>query len=335
MKKPVKAKPEGYFTLTPALIVRDVDAAVKYYTETFGAQKHFSMPGPDGKTMHAELQLGDSIFMIGAEMPEMGAKSPETLGGTPASLTYFVEDSDAVFNKAVAAGAKVKMPIADQFWGDRYGLVTDPFGHVWGIATHKEELTPEQMQERAKIAMAPPKKTKGKKGKGKAEAPKWEPGTPAESYIPEGYHTLTPGFTVKDASAAIEFYKEALGATEKMRMPGPDGRILHAELQIGDSLLMISDEYPEMGAKSAATLGGSPFSLMVYVDDVDAAFDNAVKAGAKVKQPVQDMFWGDRYGEIQDPAGNLWGLATHKEDLTPEEINARMQKQFGGAQKQQ
>ncbi|MCG8417308.1 MAG: VOC family protein [Proteobacteria bacterium] len=161
---------------------------------------------------------------------------------------------------------------------------------------------------------------------------KFEPGKPAASFKREGFHTLTPVIRVKDAGAAIEFYKAALGAEELNRMPMPDGRIMHAEIKIGDSVLMISDEMPEYGSKSPVTLGGTPFALMVYVDDVDTAFALAVKAGAKAKQPVMDQFWGDRYGEIEDPSGHRWGLATHKENLTPDQISERMKKQYAGPQ---
>jgi uncharacterized glyoxalase superfamily protein PhnB len=146
--------------------------------------------------------------------------------------------------------------------------------------------------------------------------------------IPDGYHTVTPGLTVKNGARMIDFYKQALGAQERMRMHGPDGvSIMHAELQIGDSILMLSDEMPEMGCLSPVSRGGATGSLFLYVADVDAAFQRAVSAGAKVVMPVTDMFWGDRFGTVEDPSGHRWGLATHKEDLSPEEIGKR-QKQF-------
>lgn len=144
--------------------------------------------------------------------------------------------------------------------------------------------------------------------------------------IPDGYHTLTPYLTIRDAARAIDFYKRAFGAEEHFRMPSPKGLIMHAEIQIGDSIVMISDEVPEMGNKSPQTLGGVPIQLFFYVDDVDRAFQRAVDAGAQVKMPVADMFWGDRYGSLVDPFGHQWALATHKEDLTPEEIGRRAPK---------
>jgi PhnB protein len=144
--------------------------------------------------------------------------------------------------------------------------------------------------------------------------------------IPAGFHTVTPYLVVRGAAKAIDFYKRAFGAEERMRMPGPEGRVMHAEIQIGDSILMLSDEMPDMGSKSPQTLGGSPGSLFLYVQDVDRAFQRAVDAGAQVKMAVADMFWGDRFGQVVDPFGHEWGLATHKEDLTPQEIARRMPK---------
>ncbi|RMF77856.1 MAG: VOC family protein [Planctomycetota bacterium] len=142
--------------------------------------------------------------------------------------------------------------------------------------------------------------------------------------IPEGHHTLTPHLTVKNAAEAIEFYKKAFSAEEVMRIPGPDGRtIMHAELRIGDSMVYLANEFPEHGCVGPASLGGSPVTLHLYVPDIDGAFDQAVKAGAQVRMPVADMFWGDRYGQVVDPFGHVWSIATHKEDLTPEQCAQR------------
>ncbi|HEX2034111.1 MAG TPA: VOC family protein [Chloroflexota bacterium] len=147
--------------------------------------------------------------------------------------------------------------------------------------------------------------------------------------IPEGYHTITPSLTLSDAGAAIEFYKRAFGAEELGRMPSPDGKVLHAELKIGDSRIMLADEFPDMGScRAPQSLGGTSISLHIYVEDVDTAFQRAVEAGATVTMPVQDTFWGDRYGSLVDPFGHAWSLATHKEDLTPEETQRRMQASF-------
>jgi PhnB protein len=150
--------------------------------------------------------------------------------------------------------------------------------------------------------------------------------TPSSTPIPKGFHTVTPSLIVRDAAAAIDFYKKALGAEELMRMPTPDGKIGHAELKIGDSIIFLSDEFPNMGvSKSPQTLGGCTGTLNLYVRDVDATFQQAVSAGGKATMPVADMFWGDRYGTFIDPFGHHWGIGTHKEDLSAEEIDERAQ----------
>jgi PhnB protein len=142
--------------------------------------------------------------------------------------------------------------------------------------------------------------------------------------IPEGYHSVTPYLIIKGAADAIEFYKKAFGATELFRMPQPDGRIGHAEIKIGDSPIMLADEYPEMRYLGPQTLGASPVSLMIYVDDVDSVFNLAIATGAQQQRPVEDKFYGDRSGTLVDPYGHVWHIATHKEDVTPEEMEKRM-----------
>jgi PhnB protein len=142
--------------------------------------------------------------------------------------------------------------------------------------------------------------------------------------IPEGYHTLTPYLTVRDARRAIDFYKQAFGAVERGVMNGPDGKVMHAELMIGDSIVMLADEFPEFGAVSPQAIGGSASGLHIYVENVDSAFDRAVKAGAAVEMPVGDMFWGDRYGKLKDPFGHKWSIATHTADLSLEEMKKGM-----------
>ena len=144
-------------------------------------------------------------------------------------------------------------------------------------------------------------------------------------YIPEGYHTATPYLIIKGAADAIEFYKKAFGATELMRMPAPDGKIGHAEIKIGNSPIMLADEFPEMGYKSPTTLGGSPVSIMIYVEDVDAVFSQAIATGGKEQRPVKDQFYGDRMGTLEDPFGHVWHVSTHKEDISMEEMEKRAQ----------
>ena len=150
------------------------------------------------------------------------------------------------------------------------------------------------------------------------------------NHVPTGYNTVTPYLIIKGAASAIEFYKTVFGATEVMRMPQPDGRVGHAEIKIGDSHIMLADEFPEMNIRAPESFGGSPVSLMVYVEDVDKVFKKAVDSGSKVIKPLMDQFYGDRSGTLSDPFGHQWTVATHTEDVTPEEMKKRMASQSGG-----
>jgi uncharacterized glyoxalase superfamily protein PhnB len=142
--------------------------------------------------------------------------------------------------------------------------------------------------------------------------------------VPAGMHTLTPHLVCNGAAGAIAFYKQAFGAVEVTRLPGPQGKLMHAMLRIGDSALMLVDEFPERGCSGPQSLKGSPVTIHLYVKDVDAAVARAVAAGARITMPVDDMFWGDRYGRIEDPFGHHWSIATHMRDVGPEEMEAAM-----------
>jgi len=153
MTTPVKPIPNGFHTVTPHLVVKGASAAIEFYKKAFGAEELSRLAAPGGQTiMHAQIKVGDSIIMLVDEFPQMGCKGPLTLGGTAVFLHLYVENADAAFARAVAAGATSVMPVNDMFWGDRYGVVTDPFGHAWSLATHKEDLTPGQIAERARTA---------------------------------------------------------------------------------------------------------------------------------------------------------------------------------------
>ncbi len=147
-------------------------------------------------------------------------------------------------------------------------------------------------------------------------------------YTPDGYNSITPYLVIKGAAQAIEYYKKVFGATEVMRMGDPSGRIGHAELKIGDSHIMLADEFPEMNYRGPVSDGSSPVSLLLYVEDVDAIVERAVAEGAKIVKPVQDQFYGDRTGFIQDPFGHLWNIATHKEDVSPQQMEERAKNAF-------
>ena len=151
--------------------------------------------------------------------------------------------------------------------------------------------------------------------------------TPSQNPIPQGMHTLTPHLVCAGASDAIEFYKKAFGAVEEGRMPGPDGKLMHAMVRIGDSPLMLVDESPQWGMLGAKALKGSPVTIHLYVDDADATVERAVAAGAKVTMPVAEQFWGDRYGTLEDPFGHHWSVATHVRDVSPDEMRAAMKQQ--------
>ena len=150
--------------------------------------------------------------------------------------------------------------------------------------------------------------------------------------IPEGYHSVTPYLIIRGAADAIEFYKKAFAAVELFRFPSPDGKIGHAEIKIGDSPIMLADEFAEMGYKGPQTLGGSPVSIMIYVEDVDTIFNQAVAAGATVREALQDKFYGDRLGTVIDPFGHVWHVSTHKEDVPVEEMVRRAKAAHGGGQ---
>jgi len=143
--------------------------------------------------------------------------------------------------------------------------------------------------------------------------------------VPDGYRTATPYLIVKGAAEAIEFYKRAFGATEMLRMADPQGKVGHAEIKIGDSVIMLADEHPAMGYRSPRSLGGSSVSILLYLADVDSVFERAIKAGAKAQRPVVNQFYGDRSGTLEDPFGHVWTVATHVEDVPPEEMKRRAQ----------
>jgi PhnB protein len=151
----------------------------------------------------------------------------------------------------------------------------------------------------------------------------------AVKHVPEGYHAVTPYLFIQGAASALEFYKRAFGAVEMLRFEGPDGTIGHAEIRIGDSPVMLADEVPEMEARSPRTYGGSPVGLMIYVKDVDTTFPQAIEAGGKELRPLADQFYGDRSGTLTDPYGHIWTVATHKEDVSREELRRRSEEQMG------
>jgi len=168
------------------------------------------------------------------------------------------------------------------------------------------------------------KKKAAKKPAARKAAPKAKAAAPKKAVpVPAGYHTVTPYLVCRGAANAIEFYKKAFGAKQKMIMSGPDGKVMHAEIRIGDSSVMLGDEMPQMGATAPQTIGGTAGSLFIYVKDVDKAFAQAIAAGATTEMPPTNMFWGDRYCKLADPFGHKWSMATHIEDVSPKEMARR------------
>jgi uncharacterized glyoxalase superfamily protein PhnB len=318
--------PTGFFSVTPGLMVEDVDAALSFYSQAFGAITTFKIPGIDGKTEHAQIKLGDSTVMVALYHPsdrKDELKPPKKLGGTPGSLNYAVEDVDAVFQRAVAAGAQIMMPVKNQFWGDRWGMLQDPFGHQWGIGTSKVKLSDAQMRQLAPLAFQP----QGQRDIDKA----WKNAPKADGYKQKDHHDITPALHVKDPSKAMDFYKSGLGAEEREKMNMRDGRLMHAEIKVGDSIVMLGEEMPEYGVKSPISLDGSSFFLYVYLPEVDKATTQAKRGGAAKIEGPSDMFWGDRVSFVVDPSGHVWTLATHTRDVTPEEMKQAL-KQMGHKQ---
>jgi uncharacterized glyoxalase superfamily protein PhnB len=152
--------------------------------------------------------------------------------------------------------------------------------------------------------------------------------------IPDGFHTATPSLVVSNSKEAIEFYKKAFDANEIYQMPAPDGKMMHAMIQIGDSFVMMSDEFPAMGCKAPTSIGGTAVTIHLYVEDADKIFNQAVKAGAKVAMPIMDVFWGDRFGTVTDPYGHSWAIATHQRDVFPEEMKKASEEYFANMAKQ-
>jgi PhnB protein len=302
---------ESFHTAAPYLVVPDGAKAIEFYREALGAVEWLRLTEPDGRVAHAEITIGDSRIMLGGEAPEYGRRSPQSIGGTPVKIHLFVEDVDALAAQSIAAGATLLIPVQDQFYGDRSGRIEDPFGHVWIISSHIEDVSPQEIERRAAAFMA------GQSSAGTDLAPtKVKP-------APEGYHTVTPYLAVSGAAGAIEFYKRAFGATEVSRLSMPDGKIGHAEVQVGDSRIMLSDEFPEYGALSPQSLGGTPTSIHLYVEDVDSLLAQAAAAGATITSPATDYEYGERQANLKDPFGHSWTLATFKEHVSAEEFQQR------------
>ena len=273
--------------VSPYLTFRNAAQAIEFYKRAFGAVERFRLSEPSGKIGHAEIMIGSSIIKLADEYPEYGSLSPESIGGSPVRLHLYVSDVDAVAKRAVDAGAKVIRPVQDQFYGDRTGLLSDPFGYSWVIATHKEDLRPEEIQRRFRAMH----------GQSSAE-PKVKP-------IPEGFRTITPYLVVNEAAELIDFVKQVFGAEEQFRTIGGAGGI-HCQLKIGDSMMMLG---------GGGTWKGTPMpsAIHLYVPNADEVYERALRAGAVSLHELTDQPYGDREGSVRDLSGNHWYIGTNKE----------------------
>jgi PhnB protein len=273
---------------SPRLRLKNAAAAIDFYINAFGAREIMRF-GAGGHIPHAELAIGNSIFMIADEAPEYGFPGPETIGGSPVGMHVYVDDADAAVERAVAAGARLVRPVTDQFYGDRSGIVADPFGYQWTISARKEDLSIEEMQQRMAAMDA-------------ERQPRESP-----TFIPKGFRTVTPYLIVEDAPALIEFTRRVFGAEVGHQSTGSAGGI-HAEVRIGDSMVMIG------GGSAGHPLGRPPLptALHVYVENTDLIYSRALDAGASSIGAPVDQPYGERSGGVKDPSGNVWYIATAK-----------------------
>ena len=273
---------------SPRMTFKDVAKAIEFYKNAFGAKETFRFEVGAG-IAHAEILIGDSVVMLAEEWPEGGRYSPETTGNSPVAMTIQVPDVDAFAARAIAAGAKLQRPIADQFYGRRDANLLDPFGYPWSVFTVKEEMPVEEMHRRFR-AMMPEKKK------------------PVVDPVPKGYTTLTTYLVAQDADGLIQFMTKAFGAEETFRSgPGSEGG-LHCEVRIGDSMLMVG------GGGAGMKWRGTPMpsAFHIYVPDCDATYARALEAGAASIAEPADQDYGERTATVKDAAGNFWYIATYK-----------------------
>ena len=280
-------------TATPRLTFKDAAKAIEFYTRAFGAKEIMRFEA-GGSIPHAEIRIGDSTILLAEEWPEGGRFSPETLGNSPVIMSLSVPDVDEFFAHAVGAGAKTVRPIVDQFYGRREGMLQDPFGYTWSISTVTEEMSVEEMHRRMEGLTTGPE---GGQMPGKGVNP-----------VPRGFHKVTPYIVTPDGDAMLNFAKSAFGAEITLRAEGGGAGGVHGEVRIGDTMLMMGGGIP-----------GKPFAakpqlaaLHVYVEDTDAAYQKALKAGATSIGAPQDHEYGERGASVKDPFGNFWYIATHQ-----------------------
>lgn len=286
-----------FYVATPYLVEADGAKAINFYKEAFGAAELMRLANPDGSIAHAELMAGDSPIMLSSAAPEYGRRDPHSIGGSPVKIHLYVEDVDALAARATAAGAKIVRPIDDQFYGDRSGQLEDPFGHLWIVSTHIEDVAPEEIERRTASYIEKRSEVGAATGRGQMATDS------AAIWRREGFTSVTPYLAVRRAAELIEFVKDVFGAAETFRVPGPSGGITHAEVRIGNSMLMVGGS-PEMPYPE------TPAPLHCYVGKVDEAYQRALRAGAVSLHEPSDQDFGERGASVKDPFGNHWYLAT-------------------------
>jgi PhnB protein len=293
MASSATAAPRAQSTAIPYLCIKGAAAAIEFYKKAFGATESPRFVQPDGRIGHAEININGARVMLSDEFPEIGFRSPESLGGSPILIHLGVEDVDAVGQRAVAGGMKVVQPIEDRFYGDRSGQFADPFGYTWIVSTHKEEVPAEELQRRMQELF---------RRQAAASAQQTASGV---KFIREGFHTITPYLIIPNASRWIEFVKQAFGAEERFRTNRPGTQtIMHAEVKIGDSMIEAADANDQVTAL--------PGAIWLRVDDVDAAYNQALEAGATPIHAPADQEYDSRDGSVKDPSGNNWYIFTPK-----------------------
>lgn len=291
--KPVAA-PEVRQSATAYLCVHDAVAAIDFYKRAFNATEVMRLVGPGTKIGHAEIRIGNSSIFLSDEFPEYGSLSPHSLGGSSAKINLKVENVDALAPQAVDAGAKITRPVADQFYGERSGHFSDPFGYTWILSSHIEDVSETEMQRRFESL--------AKEGEyGETEAPRAE----VTGFIRQGFSTVTPYVVSRDAAGLIEFVKSVFGAEETFRDVGSAGGI-HCEVRVGDSMMMLGGGGPGLAWKGES----KPMAFHVYVKNADAAYHRALEAGGVSILPPTDQPYGERSASVKDASGNFWYVAT-------------------------
>ncbi len=303
----VKAAVEPQPTVIPRLCFKDSRRAIEFYQRVFGAKEIMRLVDPDQRIGIAQIQIGNARIMLSDEYPEFGAVSPETLGGSTVRIKLMVPDVDAVAERALAAGAKIVRPVEDQFYGERAGQIADPFSYTWIIATHKEDVPTEEMQRRLNESFKQPSERSEEKMASKPVVSKAESGETKKAvpYIREGFRAVSPYILVGGAAKFIDFLVEAFGAVEKGRVPMPNGKLMHAEVKLGDSTIEMSDGNEQYGP--------SPVTIHLTVPDAEAAYRRALKAGATSLYEPAVQFWGENESGVRDPFGNEWYITPPSE----------------------